>query len=161
MFSINLDSKQCLSQYHTTSTKVIVVGAGAAGLTAAYLLTQKGIDVEILEASSIYGGRMKRTKSFADFPIPTGAEWLHTKRKVLKKILNDPKIQIDINTTEYNFDEDYALLEGEKVSLKKLGFTIDDYSRQKRSEKNHTENTIVEWAMAKNTGLRSLKRPLG
>jgi monoamine oxidase len=56
---------------------VIVVGAGAVGLSAAYLLNQRGIQVQILEALSVFGGRMKRVTDFADFPIPTGAEWLH------------------------------------------------------------------------------------
>ena len=32
--------------------KVIIVGAGPGGLTAGHLLRQKGIDFEILEASS-------------------------------------------------------------------------------------------------------------
>ena len=108
-----------------SSDKIIVIGAGAAGLTAAHLLNQKGIAVEVLEASSIYGGRMKRTTEFTDFPIPTGAEWLHTKKNVLDQIVNNSDIQIDITTTPYNFDEDYALVEGEKVGLKDLGFTID------------------------------------
>ncbi|MEM1322276.1 MAG: NAD(P)-binding protein [Bacteroidota bacterium] len=35
------------------SDKVLLIGAGAAGLTAAYLLHQKGIEVEVLEASKI------------------------------------------------------------------------------------------------------------
>ena len=56
--------------------KIIIIGAGAAGLTAGYLLNQRGIEFEILEASSVYGGRMKRTNDFAEFPIPLGGEWL-------------------------------------------------------------------------------------
>jgi monoamine oxidase len=40
-------------------------------------LNQRGIQVQILEALSVFGGRMKRVTDFADFPIPTGAEWLH------------------------------------------------------------------------------------
>ena len=53
---------------------VIVIGAGAAGLTAAYTLAQHGIDVRVLEASSVYGGRVKKMEHFADFPIDLGAE---------------------------------------------------------------------------------------
>ena len=61
--------------------KVIIIGAGAGGLTAGYLLKQRGIEFEILEASSNHGGRMKRTKDFADFPIPLGGEWLHVEKR--------------------------------------------------------------------------------
>ena len=32
--------------------KVLIIGAGAAGLTAGYLLKQRGIDFSIIEASS-------------------------------------------------------------------------------------------------------------
>ncbi len=56
------------------SEKVVIIGAGAGGLSVGYLLQQQGIDFEILEASSIYGGRMRINTGFADFPIPLGAE---------------------------------------------------------------------------------------
>lgn len=105
--------------------KVLIIGAGAAGLSAAHLLNQKGIQVEILEASSNYGGRMKRTTEFADFPIPTGAEWLHTKRSVLSEIVNDKSVQIQTVTKTYDTEKEYALIDGKKDELKTLGFTID------------------------------------
>ena len=66
--------------------KVLILGAGAAGLASGYFLNQRGIEYEILEASSVYGGRMRRTLDFADFPIPLGAEWLHVEAGVLRKL---------------------------------------------------------------------------
>ncbi|MBC6993668.1 FAD-dependent oxidoreductase [Neolewinella lacunae] len=80
------------------SGKVIVIGAGAGGLSAAYLLQQQGIDVEILEASPVFGGRMKINRDFADFPIPLGAEWLETNASVFQEIVNDPTVQVNIQT---------------------------------------------------------------
>ena len=41
-----------------SSNKVVVIGAGIAGLTAAYRLQQQGIDVELYEARSRVGGRI-------------------------------------------------------------------------------------------------------
>lgn len=105
--------------------KVIIIGAGAAGLSAAYLLNQAGIEVQVLEASDNYGGRMKRTLEFTDFPISLGAEWLHTKKEFLDKMINDPSVQLNSPTTPYNFKNDYAILEGKQISLKDLGFSID------------------------------------
>lgn len=105
--------------------KVIIIGAGAAGLTAAYLLNQQEIKVEILEAAPHYGGRMKRTTTFADFPIPTGAEWLHTERTILNSIVNNQSVSIKTQTKPYNPKKNYALIDGKKEPLKKLGFTID------------------------------------
>lgn len=77
---------------------VLIIGAGAAGMTAGYLLAQKGIDCQILEASSTHGGRMKQTMSFVDFPISLGAEWLHVAESELGHIVNNPTTQI---TTEF------------------------------------------------------------
>ena len=105
--------------------KVIVIGAGAGGLSAAYLLRQQGIEVQVLEASSTYGGRMKRTTNFADFPIPLGAEWLHVERGIFDEIINDSATKPNIQTTPYDMAVDYALYEGQQISLNQVGFTID------------------------------------
>jgi len=59
------------------SGKVIIIGAGAAGLMAGYMLHKYGIDFEIIEASSVFGGRVKKIDNFSDFPIDLGAEWVH------------------------------------------------------------------------------------
>jgi monoamine oxidase len=49
-----------------TPKKVIVIGAGLAGLTAAYELTQAGHDVMVLEARNRAGGRVLTVRDFAD-----------------------------------------------------------------------------------------------
>lgn len=104
--------------------KVLIIGAGAGGMAAGYLLQQQGIDFQILEASSTYGGRMKQTTNFADFPIPLGAEWIHVEADILQEIVNDESVDVAIETTQYDFDVDYALYEGEELSLDEI-FTID------------------------------------
>ena len=105
--------------------KVIIIGAGAGGLSAAYLLNQEGIAVHVLEASSNYGGRMKRTLDFADFPIPLGAEWLHVERGIFEEIVNDASVQVEVNTKFYNPDVDYGLYNGNQVSIEELEFEQD------------------------------------
>ena len=59
------------------NTDVIVIGAGAAGLSAAHDLINDGWNVEVLEASSKIGGRLKKDNNLADFPIDLGGEWIH------------------------------------------------------------------------------------
>ncbi|MEM6894654.1 MAG: NAD(P)/FAD-dependent oxidoreductase [Bacteroidota bacterium] len=119
----------CTSDNTLSSTDfegtVLIIGAGAAGMTAGYLLNQQGIDFQILEASAAYGGRMKTTLDFADFPIPLGAEWLHVEREVFDEIVNDSNVQVNTKTTPYNPNTDTALYEGQQVSMEALGFTID------------------------------------
>jgi monoamine oxidase len=80
--------------------KVIIIGAGAGGLSAGYLLAQQGVDFEILEASALHGGRMRIDTNFADFPIPLGAEWIETKTGIFQEIVNDPSIHVHIETVE-------------------------------------------------------------
>lgn len=55
-----------LSNYNCNSKKRIgIIGGGIAGLTSAYELSQLGNEVELLEASSRLGGRI-RTHYFSD-----------------------------------------------------------------------------------------------
>ena len=84
-----------------SSHTVLIIGAGAAGMSAAYLLTQQGIDCQILEAAPTYGGRIKRTDTFADFPIPLGAEWLHVEEGELQKIVNDDSVGVATEIVAY------------------------------------------------------------
>ncbi len=82
--------------------KVLITGAGAAGLIAGHILNQYNIDFQILEASSVFGGRVKDIKNFADFPIDLGAEWIHTHPSILKKLLNTNPSKDFIDTIVYN-----------------------------------------------------------
>ena len=56
---------------------VIILGAGAAGLTAGYDLHYSGVSYTILEASDRLGGRLQKLEGFASFPIDIGGEWIH------------------------------------------------------------------------------------
>jgi monoamine oxidase len=60
-------------------TDAIIVGAGAAGLAAAALLRQSGVDCLVLEAGSRLGGRAWTTApdALGGAPFDHGAAWLH------------------------------------------------------------------------------------
>lgn len=107
----------------TPDSKVIVIGAGAAGLSAGYLLQQQNINFEILEASSTFGGRTKTNFDFADFPIPLGAEWLHTDTGVFTELLSDGSASV--NTVPYDESVDYGLWDGEQITVAEAGFDTD------------------------------------
>ncbi|WP_411029693.1 flavin monoamine oxidase family protein [Spongiimicrobium sp. 3-5] len=122
--------------------KVIIIGAGAGGLSAGYLLDQLGIDFEILEASASYGGRMKIDTDFADFPIPLGAEWLETSTNIFQEIVNNSSVPVNIQTVEdapdrkfvnyswYNFFEEYIVPSiADKISYNTIVQSID-YSNE-------------------------------
>ena len=57
--------------------KAIVIGAGIAGLSAAYHLKLAGVNAIILEARDRIGGRVWTDREFADIPVEFGAELIH------------------------------------------------------------------------------------
>lgn len=81
--------------------KVLVIGAGAAGLTAGHILRQNQVDFQIIEAAPVYGGRLKKDTSLADFPIDLGAEWIHVDPSVLADMLNDPEVEANVEFINY------------------------------------------------------------
>ena len=58
--------------------RVVVVGAGPAGLTAAYLLSKEGVRVTVLEADDIVGG-ISRTAQYKGFRFDIGGHRFFTK----------------------------------------------------------------------------------
>ncbi len=57
--------------------KAIVIGAGIAGLSAAYHLKNAGIEALVLEGRDRIGGRVWTSRDFADIPVEFGAELIH------------------------------------------------------------------------------------
>ena len=57
--------------------KAIVIGAGVAGLSAAYHLKNAGLEVIVLEGRDRIGGRAWTNRDFADIPVEFGAELIH------------------------------------------------------------------------------------
>ena len=60
-----LSSSQALNR---KPKKLVIVGAGLAGLVAAYELVRAGHDVEILEMQQRVGGRIKTMSSESFYP---------------------------------------------------------------------------------------------
>ena len=97
-----------------TAPRIVVVGAGLAGLTAAYRLKQNGYVAEVYEASDRVGGRCwSDTSFFSDGQvIEHGGELIdqgHTQIRQLAQELGlnlDNLLQAEVNGTEptYYFD---------------------------------------------------------
>lgn len=107
--------------------EVIIIGAGAAGLSAGYLLHQLGTPFHILESAPSYGGRMKHTTEFTDFPISLGGEWLHVNPNILTQAVNNPEVDINLTLQDYKSSDTSGYFDGEKLTIEKLGyFSISD-----------------------------------
>ncbi len=95
--------------------RIIVLGAGVAGLTSAHLLRRSGADVRVLEASSTYGGRIRRTTEFVDFPVSLGGEWLEAPASELDRIVDDPSVDVTTRLVGYEPDDPAGYFDGEFV----------------------------------------------
>ncbi|KGF73302.1 hypothetical protein DO97_20980 [Neosynechococcus sphagnicola sy1] len=60
--------------------QTLIIGAGAAGLAAGSTLEAAGQAVTLLEARNRLGGRVWTDRSFSNFPIENGAEFIHGDR---------------------------------------------------------------------------------
>jgi protoporphyrinogen oxidase len=65
---------------------VAVIGAGPAGLTAAYLLAKKGIPVTVLEADPVYVGGLSRTARYKGFSFDIGGHRFFSKSKAVEDL---------------------------------------------------------------------------
>lgn len=95
--------KEELFEGETYSGKVILIGAGAAGLYAGHILKSKGINFTILEASAIHGGRLGKLTGFSDSPIDLGAQWLHGKNSIAGNLVSSSGAAITLDDSEMQY----------------------------------------------------------
>lgn len=76
-------------------TRVIIIGAGAAGILCAKELSEKGFSVTVLEAKNMVGGRAHtiQPQGFS-FPIETGAEFIHGDLPITKGLVKEAGLSL-------------------------------------------------------------------
>jgi monoamine oxidase len=76
-------------------TDVLVIGAGAAGISAAIDLANAGLQVTILEARDRIGGRIFTISDpVHPYPVEMGAEFIHGRMPEIWDLLNQNKIPV-------------------------------------------------------------------
>lgn len=97
----------------------VVIGAGFAGLAAAYKLKNAGWNVTVLEARDRIGGRVFSHKfAGTDLICELGAEWVGESHERLKALCHDFKIPLQ----KHQFD-DYLLRDGHVYRPGQWGFS--------------------------------------
>ncbi len=70
-------------------TSVVCIGAGPAGLTAAYLLSRRGVDVTVLESDPDYVGGISRTAKYKGFAFDIGGHRFFSKSAEVEKLWDE------------------------------------------------------------------------
>jgi monoamine oxidase len=102
-----------------TAPRIVVVGGGLAGLTAAYRLKQAGYVAQVYEASDRTGGRCWSIRSFADGQIAEhGGELIDTGHQALRQLVQELGLTTDdLLAGEPNGTEDFYLFDGRSYSF--------------------------------------------
>lgn len=83
----------------SANASIVIVGAGIAGLTAAYQLKQAGHEVLVLESQHHVGGRMT-TVDWEGFKVDIGAKFVTTSDTSLLKLVRELGIDDQLAETE-------------------------------------------------------------
>jgi len=92
--------------------RVIILGAGAAGLTCAYRLQQSGIDATIYEASTRVGGRMYSLQNFFpdDQVAELGGELIDTDHHAIRNLARELNVELlDLTYLDGSNGHDYYI----------------------------------------------------
>lgn len=104
---------------------VVVVGAGIAGLTAAYILQKKGYKVHVFEAAKQVGGRI-RTDKVEGFSLDRGLQLFHTAYPELKSVIDCKKLNVKpiYNGTLIRYNGDFNLISNPSKEFKDILSTV-------------------------------------
>lgn len=118
------------------SFEVIVVGAGAAGLMAAWELVQAGKKTAVIEARDIIGGRTHTINdSYFELPVELGAEFIHGNLELTQMVLK--KADVDQYKVSGN------IWQGEGEELDRQDDFVEDFSALNKKFKELREDISV------------------
>lgn len=137
--------------------RVIVIGAGIAGVAAAVDLQAAGLDVVVLEARNRIGGRIWTDRQWG-FPLDLGASWIHGSAPAnpIWRLRND----LGLRTVPTDWDDLVVYdADGKKISASQLATDAARYRsayRKARRWGNRRENDTslqdgVDFALRKRT----------
>jgi monoamine oxidase len=107
--------------YGATQPTIAVVGAGLAGLTAAYRLKQAGLNAQVYEASSRIGGRCWSIHDFDPLVAEHGGELIDQGHVNLRQLAQELGLKLDnLLQAQPNGTEDFFWVNGGKYEYSQL-----------------------------------------
>lgn len=99
--------------------KVLIVGAGIAGLTAAYRLRKANVPVDIIEARNSVGGRIRTVRNACgtSIPVDIGGEFIDSGHTSLLNLAKELGLQVaDLQIADQGLLRQTYYFQGRKVS---------------------------------------------
>ncbi|MBD3880589.1 NAD(P)/FAD-dependent oxidoreductase [Phormidium tenue FACHB-886] len=99
--------------------KILVVGAGVAGLTVAYRLQQAGVAVDLVEASRRVGGRLRSLNGNAVAPgvVELGGEFIDSRHTAVRSLAAELGLKLaDLRAADAGLDPEILYFQGQKIS---------------------------------------------
>jgi protoporphyrinogen oxidase len=136
-----------------TKTKVAIIGAGPAGLTAAYLLSKSKVPVTVLEADPEYVGGISRTAKYKGFHFDIGGHRFFSKSKEVEdfwtEILPDDMLERPRSSRIFYNGQFFAYPLKGTEALMKLGpveaaLCVASYAKA-RAFPNPSPRNFEEW----------------
>jgi monoamine oxidase len=98
---------------------ILIVGAGIAGLTAAYRLKQAGVRADIVEASQRSGGRLRSLRNVPGNPgvVEMGGEFIDTRHRAVRSLAAELGLEMaDLRLADTGLDPEILYFQGQKIS---------------------------------------------
>jgi monoamine oxidase len=105
-----------------TGSSVLIVGAGIAGLTAAYRLRQAGVPIDLIEATRRVGGRLvscnpRNPQTGATGVVELGGEFIDTRHTFVRSLATELGLQLaDLKAADVGLEPEVLYFQGQKVS---------------------------------------------
>lgn len=102
---------------------ILIVGAGIAGLTAAYRLRQAGVPVDVVEARNDVGGRMRTLQNVAGTTLGAemGGEFINTDHTHLRSLAEELGLTlVDLYAAQQGLADETFYFEGRKIPMETI-----------------------------------------
>lgn len=112
----------------SSAPRVVIVGAGLAGLTCAYRLHQAGIAAGVYEANSGVGGRTWTLRDFFDDgqTVENGGEFISSEHTAIRKLAGELGLElVDVRAAQKHGTEELYYVKGQRYTFKEM---LHDYA---------------------------------